>query len=171
MPGSSSQHFAAPAAVRCLRLLDLLADTGKQMTMTEIASRLDLPKSTVHHILAALVEFGWVERDPESLRISLGLRAWEVGQAYDLAQSLSQRARSFMDQVRDETGETVRLAVRSGSDQVCMAKSVGPQTLVFDQRVGARLPCHATGLGKALLSGLEATEVETLYPHGLEPTQ
>ncbi|MHA4816153.1 IclR family transcriptional regulator [Streptomyces aculeolatus] len=164
MPPGSSPRFSAPAVVRGLRVLELLADAGGSMSLTEIADELDLPKSTMHHVLTALVEFGWVERDPETLRMGLGLRVWEVGQAYDRAQTLSQRARPFMERVRDELGETVRLAIRSGSDQVCIAKSVGPQQLVFDQRVGARLPCHATGLGKALLSGLEDHEVDALYP-------
>lgn len=161
-------RFAAPAAVRALRVLELLADSGEALTLTELASRLDLPKSSVHHVVSALVEMGWLERDPQSLRLTLGLRAWEVGQAYDLAQTLSQRARPFMDRVREAIGETVRLAVRSGSDQVCIAKSLGPHTLVFDQRVGARLPCHATGLGKALLTGLSQDAVAALYPGGLE---
>ncbi|NEE04714.1 IclR family transcriptional regulator [Phytoactinopolyspora halotolerans] len=161
-------RFAAPAVVRCLRVLELLADSGGSMSLTEVADALDLPKSSVHHILTALNEFGWVERDPDTLRVTLGLRAWEVGQAYDLAQSLSQRARTYMDQVRDKLSETVRLAVRSGSDQVCIAKTQGPHKLVFDQRVGARLPCHATGLGKALLTGLDDTEIDALYPAGLE---
>lgn len=161
-------RFAAPAAVRALRVLELLADSGEALTLTELAGRLDLPKSSVHHVVSALVEMGWLERDPSSLRLTLGLRAWEVGQAYDLAQTLSQRARPFMDAVREGIGETVRLAVRSGSDQVCIAKSLGPHTLVFDQRVGARLPCHATGLGKALLTGLPDDAVAALYPGGLE---
>ena len=167
MSDESSPRFAAPAAVRALRVLELLADAGQPLTLTEVAARLGLPKSSVHHVISALVELGWVERDPQTLRLTLGLRAWEVGQAYDLAQTLSQRARPFMDQVRDEIGETVRLAVRSGSDQVCIAKALGPHTLVFDQRVGARLPCHATGLGKALLTGLPDDAVEALYPDGL----
>ncbi len=167
MTDESSGKFAAPAAVRALRVLELLADSGGSLSLTQIASELGLPKSSVHHVLSALLEFGWVERD-ENLRMTLGLRAWEVGQAYDLAQTLSQRARPFMDDVRDRLAETVRLAVLSGSDQVCIAKSPGPQALVFDQRVGARLPCHATGLGKALLLGLQDGEIDALYADGLE---
>ncbi|WP_149202401.1 IclR family transcriptional regulator [Actinotalea subterranea] len=168
MAEHDAPRFATPAAARTLQVLELLADTGESLNLTEIAARLDLPKSSVHHMLAVLTEFGWVERDPETLRVTLGLRAWEVGQAYHVAQSMTQRARPFMDRVRDEIGETVRLAVRSGTDQVCIAKSAGPHQLVFDQRVGARLPCHATGLGKALLVGLTGPELEALYADGLE---
>ncbi|WP_169053877.1 IclR family transcriptional regulator [Agromyces sp. H66] len=156
---------AAPAALRTLRILELLADAESALSLTEIASRLGLPKSSVHHVVSVLVDRGWVERDDE-LRMSLGLRAWEVGQAYDLAQSLTQRARPYLTEVRDAVDETVRLAVLSGTDQVCLAKVPGSHPLVFDQRIGARLPCHATGLGKALLSGRSGDEIRKLYASG-----
>nr|WP_246211170.1 IclR family transcriptional regulator [Phytoactinopolyspora alkaliphila] len=153
----------APAVTRALRVLELLADAGGSLKLTEVAERLELPKSTAHHVLAALIDFGWVERDPHTLEVTLGLRAWEVGQAYQRAQSMSQRARPFMDAVRDQLGETIRLGIRSGRDNVCIAKSEGGKHLVFDQRVGARLPAHATGLGKALLSGLDDRQLAELY--------
>lgn len=165
MPDDASSKITAPAADRALRVLELLADAEEGQTLTTIASSLGLPKSSVHHVLGALIDRGWVERDAD-LRLSLGLRAWEVGQAYDHAQTLSQRARGFMDEVRDEIDETVRLAVLSGQGQVCIAKSPGSHTLVFDQRIGARLPAHATGLGKALLSGLDEAQLDALYPGG-----
>lgn len=159
---AGDRKVGAPAVVRGLRVLELLAES-ESASLTEVAAALGLPKSSVHHILAALIQAGWVERDPATMRVSLGLRAWEVGQAYDLAQTLSQRARPFMDEVRDSSGETVRLAIRSGTEQVCVAKSRGEHTLVFDQRIGARMACHATGLGKALLTGLDGAEIATLY--------
>jgi DNA-binding IclR family transcriptional regulator len=144
-------------------VLQLVADEGGSMRMSDIALRLGIAKSSLHHVLAALIESGWIERDEASKEVSLGLRTWEVGQAYEVAKTLSQRAQPFIDHVRDELNETVRVAVLSGLDNVCIGKSLGSHTLVFDQRVGARLPAHATGLGKALLSGFDDAEIARLY--------
>jgi DNA-binding IclR family transcriptional regulator len=69
-----------------------------------------------------------------------------------------------MDSLRDLLGETVRLSVLIDRDNLCVAKSPGAHPLIFDQPVGARLPAHATGLGKALLSGLTPRAVRALYP-------
>lgn len=162
MATAEGRRVGAPAVARALQVLELLAEAGS-MSLTEVATRLDMAKSSAHHILAALADADWIERDPETMRATLGLRAWEVGVAYDTAQTLTQRAMPFMDAVRDETGETVRLAVRSGTDHICLAKSPGTHRLVFDQRVGARLPCHCSGLGKALLTGLSNDELADLY--------
>jgi DNA-binding IclR family transcriptional regulator len=131
--------------------------------MTDMADELGLPKSSMHHLLAALERRGWIERVPATREFVLGIRAWEVGRKYGTAQTFGQRAQSEMDRVRDQLEETVRLAVRSGRENVCIAKSQGKQPLVFDQPVGARLPAYATGLGKALLTGLSSDELDELY--------
>lgn len=157
------RHSGAPAVVRALRVLETIAATGGSVRMSELAAKLGLAKSSLHHLLAALTDAGWLERDERSKELSLGLRAWEVGQAYERAKTLSQRAQPYMDAVRDRLGETVRLAVLSGTENVLLARSEGVHTLVFDQRVGARLPAHATGLGKALLAGLDDAELERRY--------
>lgn len=160
----------APAVVRALRVLEWIAWSDGNIRMSELATELGIPKSSLHHVLVALTEAGWLERSTNTNELSLGLRAWEVGQAYGLAKTLAQRAQPYMDAVRDELGETVRLAVLSGTDNVLIAKSDGVHTLVFDQRVGARLPAHATGLGKALLSGLDPEAIERVYAgYGFEP--
>lgn len=159
----ADRRGGAPAVVRALRVLERIAATGGTVRMSELAVELGIPKSSLHHLLAALTDAGWLEREPATNELSLGLRAWEVGQAYEVAKTLSQRAQPYMDSVRNALGETVRLAVRSGTDNVLVAKSDGLHTLVFDQRVGARLPAHATGLGKALLSGLDAPALAGLY--------
>lgn len=161
-PSGDDEGTRAPAVARTLRVLDLLADAGA-LRLSEISAQLGIAKSTLHHVLATLERAGWLERDPETMRFSLGIRAWEVGQAYGPARTLSQRAQPHLDQVRDRTGETVRLAVLSDRDNVCVAKSVGQHRLVFDQRVGARLPAHATGLGKVLLAGLADAELRRRY--------
>jgi DNA-binding IclR family transcriptional regulator len=153
----------SPAVGRALRILELLSERDGSLRMTDMADELGLPKSSMHHLLAALEKRGWIERVPANREFVLGIRAWEVGRKYGTAQTLGQRAQAEMDRVRDDLEETVRLAVRSGRENVLIAKSQGKQPLVFDQPVGARLPAYATGLGKALLLGLSPAELDELY--------
>ncbi|WP_198664445.1 IclR family transcriptional regulator [Jiangella endophytica] len=151
------------AVERALSVLALAAASGGRLRLTDIAEKLQLPKSTAHNLLASLTRTGWLERDPRTREFSLGVRAWEIGHAYLTLKPLTQRAQPVMDSLRDLLGETVRLSVLVDQDNLCVAKSPGPHPLIFDQPVGARLPAHATGLGKALLSGLSAAEIHALY--------
>jgi DNA-binding IclR family transcriptional regulator len=148
---------------RALRILDLLAQSDHGLRLTDIAESLGLPKSSTSLVLGAMVELGWVERDPQTQSYLLGIRAWQAGQAYVRARSLVERAQPVMDRVRDRLKETVRLAVLDGHENVYIGISEGGQALALDTRIGTRLPAHATGLGKALLAGLPPDEVRRRF--------
>jgi DNA-binding IclR family transcriptional regulator len=161
--GEPVKDEAVPALLRGLTILWTLAEAGSGMRLTDLAERLDLPKSSVHLLLGTLTRTGWVERDPTTRTFALGLRAWEVGRAYLRGNDLAERAQPYMDQVRDQLNETVRLAVLRGTECVYIAKSDGGQALVLDSQVGARLPAHATGIGKVLLADLPPDELRRRY--------
>src|SRR5690606_10655846 len=59
--------------------------------------------------------------------------------------------------------ETVQLSILDGTHNVYVAKFEAEHHLMLVSQVGSRLPAHATGLGKALLSGLDESELEQLY--------
>ncbi len=59
-----------------------------------------------------------------------------------------------------ETKETVQLARLDWLDNVYLANSESPHPMKLVSAVGARLPAHATGIGKALLAGLDDHELE-----------
>jgi len=55
--------------------------------------------------------------------------------------------------------------VRDGREEVFIAKVAGRSSLFQSVQVGARLPAHATVLGRILLSDLSAAELAALYRH------
>ncbi|NLP84182.1 IclR family transcriptional regulator [Microbacterium sp. CFH 90308] len=166
--GPNSEQLDSPAGgravERALSVLELAAASGGRLRLTDIADKLGIPKSSAHNLLGSLTRTGWLERNPRTREFSLGVRAWEIGHAYVTLKPLTQRAQPVMDSLRDLLGETVRLSVLVDTDNLCVAKSSGTHPLIFDQPVGARLPAHATGLGKALLSGLTTEQITALYP-------
>lgn len=152
------------AVDRALRVLELAAASGGPLRLTDIAENLGIPKSSAHSVLGSLTRAGWLERDSRTREFSLGVRAWEIGHAYLTLKPLTQRAQPVMDALRDHLGQTIRLSVLVDRDNLCVAKSTGHYPLIFDQPVGARLPAHATGLGKALLGGLSPAQIRARYP-------
>ena len=162
--GAAAAHDAgAPSAVRALRILEYLAERGTGVRPADIACALSLPKSSTHLLLTTLVDYGWVDLDEKTRELSLGLKAWEVGQGYARAKSLTERASRHMDAVRNALGETVRLAVLDGIENVYVAKSDGGQALALDTAIGSRLPAYATGLGKVLLADLSREELQRRF--------
>jgi IclR family transcriptional regulator, KDG regulon repressor len=154
---------AVKSADRVLRTFELLTDHPSGLTLTEICNELELPKSSAHSLLTTMESRGFLTQDPLSRRYRIGIRLWQAAQGYLIVGDIDQSARPFMEALRDEFNETVQLAVLDGADNVYIGKVDPDQQLRLESRVGVRLPAHATGIGKALLSGLTEAELRQRF--------
>lgn len=150
---------AVKSAERALKILELLTGHESALAFTEIAERLDYPRSSLHGLLRTLTASGWLEFDERTRRYALGIRTLEAGNAYTRSRGLVERASATMERIRDELDETVQLAVLDGRHNVYVAKFDGGHALTLASEVGRRLPAHATGIGKVLLAGLSDDEL------------
>jgi len=152
---------AVKSADRVLTVLDLLAARGPS-TFSAIVAALGLPNSSAHNLLQTMVRRDYLEFDADARTYGLGLRLWQVAQAYGGNRDLVTIARPLMQQVVDVTGETVQLARLDGVENVYLAIAESPHPMKLVSAVGERLSAHATGLGKALLAALPDEEVRAL---------
>ena len=159
--GAMAADTAVKSADRVLTVLDLLAARGPS-TFSAIVAALGLPNSSAHNLLQTMVRRDYLEFDPDARTYGLGLRLWQVAQAYGGNRDLVTVARPLMQQVVDVTGETVQLARLDGVENVYLAIAESPHPMKLVSAVGERLYAHATGLGKALLAALPDDEVRAL---------
>jgi DNA-binding IclR family transcriptional regulator len=146
------------SARRVLEVLEYLAESSAGATFPQLADGLGLPKSSLHALLATLMEQGWIYLHEPTRKYRIGLRLWQVAQSFSGLDSLAQLALKHLEAVRDEVNETVQLAVLEGVDNVYVAKVESDHPLRLVSQVGTRLPAYATGLGKVLLAYLEPAE-------------
>jgi len=104
------------SADRVLDVLTLLSKNMRGMTFTDICSELGWPKSSTHGLLATLQSRGFLDLNESDRRYSVGIRTWEVGQAYLGGQDLAQDALPYMQELCDDINETVQLAVLDGRE-------------------------------------------------------
>jgi IclR family KDG regulon transcriptional repressor len=157
------------SAFRVLQVLELLTSEGCPLSFPELRQKLGYPKASLHALLRTLTGARWIDLDPSARRYVLGRRAWEAGVAYTKMLPLEALARPFMERVRDETTETVQLAVLDGFEALYIAKVDGEHMLRLDSSVGLRLLPHATGVGKILLADLpDERLIVWLAQHKLE---
>lgn len=142
------------SADRALAIVEFLSQRGSAGFM-EVTTALELPRSSTHTLLRTLVSSGWVSLDDSTRQYSLGLRAWQVGQAYRGNREMSEIASPLMDDLAARLGETVQLAQLDGFENVYVAISESPHPMRLVSSVGMRLPAHATGIGKSLFSLLD----------------
>ena len=158
-----SSSTAVKSVQRALDIFEILADRPAGLTLTEFATRLAAPKSSVSALLHTLRRRGYLNQDSRTGTYRLGLRLWELGQGFELEEELARQARPIMQRVVDDIDEICQMALRDGIFNVYLAKVDCRQPIRLISQVGVRLYCHATGLGKALLA-LEPDEViDRLY--------
>ena len=145
------------SADRVMAVLDLLAASGS-LSFTAIVERLGLPKSSAHALLRTMEDRGYLTLDPSAREYRLGSRIWELAQAHHRIEDLRAVMKPVMDGVMERTGETVQLARLEGSEAVYLELSESPHPMKLTSRVGARLPAHASAIGKSLLASLDPEE-------------
>jgi DNA-binding IclR family transcriptional regulator len=122
------------------------------LTLTQLAKRLGLPRSTVHRLVGALATDG-----PEFIRIASGSRL-----------ELRQQLEPAMRRIFEATGETVDCSVLEGNEVRVMAVIPTQHQLRAVAEVGASFPLHCTSKGKAILAQLDDEAVAELLPATLE---
>ncbi|GAA0539463.1 IclR family transcriptional regulator [Saccharopolyspora subtropica] len=158
---AGSGQNVVKSADRALVILELLS-RGRHR-LSDIAETLRLPLSSVHGLLGTLVHRGFAEFDQTTRTYGLGLKAWTVGQGYTGHRDIVGLALPLMEQLAQRTGETVQLSRLDGTENVYIAIAESPQPMKLVSAVGMRLPAHAVGLGKVLLSGLSDDELRRRY--------
>jgi IclR family transcriptional regulator, acetate operon repressor len=148
---SSPTAAAAPASVldRIIAILDAVKENGGAATITELAARTTMPKSTVSRLVATLAEQRYLQRTDEG--VTLGLRLFELGSRARLPQRLIAAAAPVIKNLWDATGERVGLWVQQGTDMVSIATVAG-RLPMLPTRAGMRTPALTTASGKAYLA-------------------
>ena len=154
----------APGATRALAVLRLLAAAGEPLPAAVIARRLDLPRSTVYHLLDAMTRQAFVVHLPEEQRYGLGVAAFEVGSAYLRQDALARLAAPLVARLAADVKAPAQLAVLHGRETLYVLKVQPPGVVGVVTDVGVRLPAHLTASGKALLARLPAAQVRALLP-------
>ena len=143
----------APAVTRSAALLEELARPGVgPLGLSDLARRLELPKSSIANLCSALEEAQLIRRVDG--RYSLGHKLVELASAYlskvDLLREFHERARSLPT----ASQETLLFAVLDDLDVLYLARHDGTQPIRLASDVGRRMPATCTALGKAMLASL-----------------
>lgn len=135
---------------RAFAILGAFRSGDGELTLAEICRRTGLAKTTAHRLLGELEALGAVERTAGGVR--LGLRLFELGQLVPRQRDLLDVSAPFLADLREATHQTVHLAVVAGTEVVYVQKLTGHRGPDIPSRLGGRMPCYCTAVGKALLA-------------------
>lgn len=160
-----------PESVRAVeRALDILlcfTEDDPDLSLTQIAERVGIHKSTVHRLLSTLESRRFVNRNQVTGSYHLGLRFVEMASLVLKDVDLQRWARPFLQRLSAECGETVDLAVLDGTHVIYLEVIESPQRVKIAAAVGQRLPATCTATGKAFMAFLSDDHVGAIIDAGL----
>ncbi|NOU95777.1 helix-turn-helix domain-containing protein [Paenibacillus sp. LMG 31456] len=156
------RKYWVPALEKAHAVTRLVAEEPGQLKLTDLCKRLEISKSSMFSLLQTMEALHWLARD-RSDTYTLGMHFGMMGSAFfrqfDLIDAFRKEAPAYMREVN----ESIQLASLEGKEIVYMAKEAAPSLVQMVSGPGTRLPAHATGLGKMLLSALDETQLGLLY--------
>ncbi len=165
-PGSRPAKGGLATVRNALHLLQQFSYAEPVLGVSELARRLGLGKSTVHRMLTTLLAEGFVQKTADD-RYRLGLRLYDLGQLVVNSLELRDVAHPVLEHLRNDSKETVHLAVLEGADVVYLERFESPSTLRLFGRLGRRMPAHAMSSGKCLLAFSSPDGFEAVVAAGL----
>src|SRR5947209_18116977 len=102
------------------RIASVLRAFGEQgvLGITDLAQATGLPKSTTHRVVTALVNEGLLVQDEDSHKYALSLRVTALVASILSSHTVRKSARPILVELRDQTHESVHLAVLEGLEAV-----------------------------------------------------
>ena len=113
-----------PAAENTLRILKLLSSKRGPLAASTIATTLELPRSSVYHLLGVMEQSGFIMHLHEEQRYGLGIAAFELSSAYSRQEPLSRLGRPLLAALVDKIGQSAHLAVLHGRDVLYVVEEV-----------------------------------------------
>ena len=141
------------------------------LSLSEVATRTDIPRAAARRFLRTLETLGYVRSDGR--QFSLTPRVLELGFSYLSGLSLPEVVQPHLERLSHSLDESVSAAVLDGTDIVYVARVHTRRIMSVRITIGTRFPAHATSMGRVLLAGMTdaARDAAVAASIDLHPTE
>lgn len=160
---AGERDYSVRAVERVCSILSLLQESVDGVSIMDIVEATELPKSSAFRYLWTLEGHRYVERDQETGLYQLGLGF--VGMQSRQLEVLRERARPWLEKLRDLHGETVNLGILDGDSIIYIEIIESRRGVRLAARRGDRDPIHCTALGQAIAAHLPDNRVRDILRH------
>ncbi len=158
---SKNEHRST---ARVLLILLELSRADNGLTLAELSTKLDAPKSSLFSIVHTMANMKFIDYNSSSQKYSIGLNCFLTGSSYLQAHSALDYIRNEMKVIVNKCSEICQFGIFEEGDVLYLLKVDSPEPVRLYSDIGKRLPAYCTSLGKALLSNSSKENLKLLYP-------
>lgn len=147
---------------RAARILETLADYPS-LGLMELSEKVGLHKTTVHRLVASLMQNGFVEQDPDSKQYCISLKMFELGNKRVQNIDFLNVAKSMIRQLSVQINQTVHLVIEDKDEILYIDKYGVENEAKMRSKIGQKAPLYCTAVGKAILATRADHEIERYW--------
>ena len=150
---------------KAVAIIEAICAANQPLSIKQIADALELNKSSLHHHIKTLTQFGYLQQDSDSRKYDIGLNLVRIGQTYLQRLDVRERGHLYLEQLCKEINETVHMLVLDNDEAVYIDKvdvQHQPGALKCSSFIGLRTDVYSTASGKVLLSNLESSSLDAI---------
>jgi len=161
--------YIANAILKAARVLEELASSRGPVRLSQLSRELGMGKSSLWGILAALESLEWVKRGANGRGYTVGPGLLRLSRKAFGNWDLLEIARPFMEELAEETGESVFLGLVRGDRMVIVDCVEGRGEMRVTSPPGTRLPLMAAATVKAILADMPREKAQEILAQGPLP--
>jgi IclR family pca regulon transcriptional regulator len=158
-PTADKPEYRVEALAKGLRLLSLFDEQRPTWRVTDLAQAAGLPMPTVYRVVMTLAAEGYLDHLPNG-DYRPGVKTLTLGTAALRSQDLVVIAQPKLQQLAEQTGETVNLATLTADRVLYLVRIRNRDLVTANIQVGSTLPAVTTSIGKLLLAHLPQDELK-----------
>ena len=138
---------------RTIEILELIATSSEDLTLNEIATKLEMPKTSAFDILETLVALNMLYIKEHRLKTyAIGVKAYAIGNTYSKTSLLLNSAAPILKELSQQTGLTMFVAKENNDRFIYTLKSEPTKRIIATPEIGDEGYLHSTAIGKAILA-------------------
>lgn len=158
----NDERYLVPGLIRGLAILKLFDHHHQEMTISEIAEKIEVNRSSAFRLIHTLEHCGYLKKMSQKT-YALNSNVMELGFNSLFKSSLTDLAVPIMRELRDHIKIAVHLSILEGTDIVFINNVQSNGAFTSNVHIGTRWPAHATVIGQLILSQLPEAEVMQRY--------
>lgn len=148
----SESHKLVKSVARTIDLLVLFMNSGKYLSLQDISSMLDLPKSSTFELVQTMLFKGIIEYKSKDHKLyGLSMLAYEIGSSVVDSLGFTDIARPYIQELNRLTGGTAFLGIEDHGQVVYIDRAEDHSIVKASAKLGSRRNLNTTSLGKAIL--------------------
>jgi DNA-binding IclR family transcriptional regulator len=139
---------SVPSLERALRVLEILADSHRGLTLSNLTEHTRLPKSSPHSLWLALGRTGYLHRSEVAGRYLFGTKLFSLATKSISRLELKEQALPFLVPLAQDSGLTVHLAIPERGTAILIEKIDPPGLIPLATWPCKQMDLRCTGVGK-----------------------